>query len=287
MVVIICVIVLVVAVSLYDYFTTRRWQLITSVSRNELVFEGRNKEYGAYVIRRDYDKRMMIIMFSLIGFIGLTYGTYEIIKHLPKDKVEAPPVDTSTFAVAAPPIDEEVPPPPPEDIPPPVEKTIAFMPPVVVDIPVEDEIPLQEDMEDTKASTDTQDGSDDSFAPPVIGEEKPPVVEEKPEEVFTFVEEEAEFPGGMQAMLKFLGEHVVYPDEAVEQQIQGKVFVKFVVEKSGQVSNVSVARGMSGCPKCDANAVKAVREMPNWKPGKNGGKPVRQYYQIPVSFVLE
>jgi len=285
--VIICVIALVLAISLYDYFTTRRWQLITSVSRNELVFANRNKEYGAYVIRRDYDKRMVIILLSLLGTVGAIYGTYEIIKHLPKEKVAPPPVDTSTFAVAAPPIDEDVPPPPPEDIPPPVEKTIAFMPPIVVDIPVEDEIPIQEDMEDTKASTDTQEGSDDSFAPPVIGEDKPAVVEEKPEEVFTFVEEEAEFPGGAKAMMQFLSQHVVYPDEAVEQQIQGKVYVKFVVEKDGRVSNVSVSKGMAACPKCNDNAAKAVRDMPNFKPGKNGGKAVRSYFQVPVSFVLE
>jgi protein TonB len=176
--VIIALIVLVAFVTLYDYFSARTWQQVTSSVRNDIVFEHRNQEYGAYVLRRDYEKRLMLIMFSLLLFIGIVYGSYIIVKNLPEEKLPPPPVDTTQFTVQAPPVEEDVPPPPPEEPPPPLEKTIAFTPPVVVDIPVEDEIPIQEDMEDTKADTKTNETDNVSWEAPVVGPTDTKVVEE-------------------------------------------------------------------------------------------------------------
>jgi protein TonB len=283
--IIISIILLVAAVSLYDYFTARRWQQVTSSVRNEIVFENRNREYGAYVLRRDYDKRLMLIIFGLFLTFAVAMGAYLIYKNIPKEKVPPPPVDTSQFTAVAPPIDEDVPPPPPQEPPPPMETTVAFLPPVVVNIPVEDPIPTQDDMDDKKAGDKDQKGDDENFDPPVVGgDPEPEVVEEKIEPIETFVEEEAEYLGGYASMMKYIQTHLVYPETEIEMGTQGRVTLRFVVEKDGQVSNVSVVKGLS--PECDKAAVKVVRDMPKWKPGKNGGRAVRQWCTLPINFTL-
>ncbi len=278
------IIALVASLSLYDYFTARRWQQVTSNVRNEIVFEQRNRAYGAYVLRRDYDKRLVIILFGFILLLGAAFASYVFVKNLPKDKViDAPKVD-STFTVAPPPKDDTPPPPPPPPAPP-TEKIVKFVAPVVVDEEVTDEVVIPD--ENIKVGKQDVEGSEDSFEAPVEEEVKPQVVEEKPEEVLTFVEEDAEYPGGYPAMMKYIQDHLNYPPSAIELGIQGKVTLKFVVEKNGQVSNVSVVRGIPGCAECDKEAVKVVSNMPNWKSAKNAGKQVRQWNTLPISFALE
>jgi protein TonB len=278
------IIALVASLSLYDYFTARRWQQVTSNVRNEIVFEQRNRAYGAYVLRRDYDKRLVIILFGFILLLGAAFASYVFVKNLPKDKViDAPKVD-STFTVAPPPKDDTPPPPPPPPAPP-TEKIVKFVAPVVVDEEVTDEVVIPDD--NIKVGKQDVEGSEDSFEAPVEEEVKPQVVEEKPEEVLTFVEEDAEYPGGYPAMMKYIQDHLNYPPSAIELGIQGKVTLKFVVEKNGQVSNVSVVRGIPGCAECDKEAVKVVTNMPNWKSAKNAGKQVRQWNTLPISFALE
>lgn len=280
--VVICIVLLIAGVSLYDYFTARNWQQVTSGTRNDIVFANRNKEYGAFTLRRDYDKRMVMIMLGLVLVVGVTFGTYLIIKNMPEEVVELPKIDTSNLAIPAPP-EEEVPPPPEETPPPPEEKTVAFLPPVVVDIPVEDEIPPQEIMEETKADTKTNETENENWSPPVVGEKTEEVVEKKPEEIFTFVDEEAVFPG----LSEYLAKKVNYPQTAMEMNIQGKCYLRFVVNTDGSVSDVSVERGVPDCPECDREAVRVIKSMPNWKPGKNGGRPVRLWMRIPINFVLQ
>jgi protein TonB len=269
---------------LYDYFTARRWQQVTSNVRNEIVFEQRNRAYGAYVLRRDYDKRLVIILFGFILLLGAAFASYVFVKNLPKDKViDAPKVD-STFTVAPPPKDDTPPPPPPPPAPP-TEKIVKFVAPVVVDEEVTDEVVIPDD--NIKVGKQDVEGSEDSFELPVEEEVKPQIVEEKPEEVLTFVEEDAEYPGGYPSMMKYIQDNLNYPPSAIELGIQGKVTLKFVVEKNGQVSNVSVVRGIPGCAECDKEAIKVVSKMPNWKSAKNAGKQVRQWNTLPISFALE
>ncbi len=282
MAVIISIIMLVAFVSLYDYYTSRTWQQVTSSVRNDLVFQNRNRTYGAFQLRNEYDKRLIFIMLGILLTIGVSYGTYVIIQNLPEEKLPPPPADSTQFTVQAPPVEEDVPPPPPEEPPPPMERTVAFMPPVVVDIPVEDEIPPQEAMEEIRASTETNDTEEENFAPPVQGEEKPPVVEEKPEEIFTFVDEEAEFPGGYPAMMQFIQKNYVYPPTALDMGIEGKVYVKFVVTSDGSITSVQVERGLAGCPECDKEALRVVKLMKGWKPGKVNGKSVSSVFRLPL-----
>jgi periplasmic protein TonB len=282
---IISLIVLVLIITIYDYVSSKSWQQVSSPNRNDLVFENRNKSYGAYSLRKEYDKRMMIITFSLLLFIALIYSAWIIYKSIPEIVPPTPPVDTTQITVPAPPI-EEAPPPPPEDVPPPVEETVAFMPPIVVDIPVEEEVPIQEEMVDKKADTETKESVGDEFAPPEE-ETGPPILEQKEAEPETFVDEEAEFPGGYQGMMAFIQKNLVYPETAIENNVQGKCFLRFVVSVSGTISNVTVTKGVPDCPECDKAAVKAIRAMPNWKPGKLNGRSVSSYCSIPINFAIE
>lgn len=284
MAVIYIVIALIAFVSLYDYYTARRWQQVTSTQRNELVFEHRNKTYGAYVIRRDYNKRMAIIMGALILGLGLAFGAYFVIKAIPEEVVEEAPVDMSQFTVAAPPVEEVEPPPVEEEIPP-MEKTIAFLPPVVTDEEVTTPPPTQDDMDDTKASTSTQETENENFAPPVTSSTPPPV-EKKEEEVFMDVEESAEFPGGRAAMMKYLADNMKYPETAIQAGLEGKCYLRFIVGTDGRITDVKVTRGVPDCEECDNEAKRVVRSMPKWKPGKIGGKGVRSYFDLPVNFKL-
>ncbi len=106
-------------------------------------------------------------------------------------------------------------------------------------------------------------------------------------DVFTIVDEDAEYPGGYPAMMKFIQDNLNYPPSAIENAIQGKVFLKFIVEKNGQVSNVSVLKGISGCEVCEEEALRLTTKMNNWKPAKISGKSVRQWITLPITFALE
>jgi len=103
-------------------------------------------------------------------------------------------------------------------------------------------------------------------------------------EIFTIVEESPTFPGGNQAISAFLSQNLVYPQSALKDKIEGTVYVTFVVEKDGSVSNVKIIQGIH--PDCDAEVIRVVKTMPNWTPGKQRGKAVRVQFNLPVKFRL-
>ena len=107
----------------------------------------------------------------------------------------------------------------------------------------------------------------------------------KTEKVYTEVDEHPEFPGGMQGMIDYLSTNIHYPPEAKEQGIEGRVFINFIVEKDGSVDSAKILRGIGGG--CDEEALRVVSEMPEWTPGKVGGKPVRVSFNLPVKFTLD
>ena len=105
------------------------------------------------------------------------------------------------------------------------------------------------------------------------------------DKVFEKVEDMPEFPGGEQAMMDFVGKNVQYPKEAMEKEISGRVLVGFIVEKDGSISETEIVKGIGGG--CDEEAVRVVKAMPKWKPGKEKGKPVRVSYMMPIFFKLQ
>ena len=143
---------------------------------------------------------------------------------------------------------------------------------------VEDDVEVEDDLDiDVEADDQTE---VEEYVPPVEDEEE---VEEA--EIFTVVESMPTFPGGMGALMKYLAENIKYPPLAKESGIQGRVFINFVVEPDGSISNVKVLRGIGGG--CDEEAVRVVKNMPKWSPGKQRGKPVRVSYNLPVKFTLQ
>ncbi len=110
-------------------------------------------------------------------------------------------------------------------------------------------------------------------------------VEVEEEEIFTVVEKQAGYPGGAGEMYKFLRESIQYPAVARENNIQGKVIVKFVVERDGSISNVTVVRDIGGG--CGAEAMRVIKSMPKWEPAKQQGRTVRSYFMLPVNFGLK
>ena len=276
MTVVIIVALIVAGISLYDYFSARNWQQVTSSDRNEIVFADRNKEYGAYTMRRDYDKRMVIILVSFIATLGLSFGIFSYIKSIPEDIPEIKPVDVTTIPPAKP--DEELPPPPPEPPVPEVEKLVAFPPPVIVDVEVDTEPKTQQDVESTTVSTKDQEGADDSFNA-AVGPATTEVEAPKVEPILDAVEEDAVYAGNVQA---FISSNIIAEnlDEA-----NGTIYVKFCVEKDGQLSNISIRKGIGVA--ADKEAIRIVRLMRGWSAGKQNGKAVRSWYTLPIKIVTE
>lgn len=286
---------LVTLYSIFSFVSARGWT-VSSEERNDLVFEHRNKEYGAYQIRKNYNKRLALIMLGMLLAFGVGAGVLFVIRKL-EENAEGPKRNENTVALVPPPLPEDVPPPPPPPNepppppPPPLEELTAFIPPVIEDDPVTDPIPTQKELENANIDTKNQEGTKDflpeddgNFEEVPVQEEKPKEIEQAVEPVETFVEEEAEFPGGAGAMAKYINENIDYPQEAIDLGIKGRVMLRFVVEKDGRISNVSVVGSLAGCKACDKSAVQVVEKMPAWKTGKNGGRSVRTWVTLPIKF---
>lgn len=262
------------------------------LSMDDIVFEKRNKSYGAFLLRKIYDSNMtkasirafilFIIMISTPMIIDMVNGIIHkrAEKEIMKEVVlaEPPPLDAK----------KPPPPPPPKVEPPPIKDQIKFVPPKVKkDEDVKEEEPPPptiEELKDKEIATETKKGDEHGIDASLV--EPPPVVEEKKEEeVFKFVEQMPAFPDGEAAMLKYIREHVKYPAIAKENGIEGTVVIQFVVTKDGDIQKVVVARGIGGG--CDEEAARVVKSMPNWKPGKHNGKPVPVSFTLPIRFKLE
>ncbi len=248
-------------------------------SLEEMVFKGRNQEYGAYVLRKKYKKHVTVSMIiALIILIGAV--AYPVIaSYISKSRIIKEEKSVETEILNAP--KEDLPPPPPP--PPPPEamaEKVKFTVPKVVEDTVETGLATQDDLS-TKGNTE---------APPEeeikIEEVKEQVIQqEAPKEIFTVVEEQPFYPGGDEARIKFLQDNIKYPEEAKELGVSGKVFVTFVVEVDGSITDVKVLRGIGAG--CDEEAVRVVKSMPRWVPGKQRGQPVRVQFNLPIKFTLQ
>ena len=163
---------------------------------------------------------------------------------------------------------QETPPPPP--------------PPAVQEVEVLNVVEDNVETESIDVNAEDDKAEEVVIAAPV----EAPVEEEEEEVVFVVVEKMPEFPGGQQALFKYLSENVKYPVIAQENGIQGRVICQFVVNKDGSIVDVEVVRS-GGDPSLDKEAIRVIKSMPKWKPGKQRGKPVRVKYTVPVNFKLQ
>jgi protein TonB len=274
---------------------------ILKANMDDIVFDGRNKEYGAYVLRQAYEKHIRngvlggVALFLLI--VGIPFIS-EKISSL-RGEVFEEEIIVSLELEAPPPLNpDEPPPPPPPDIPPPpppAKPTIKYTPPVVkADDEVVDEEPppFIEELQDIAISTKTQEGSEDGVDLGILDEYgdgpiAPPVVEAPPpkEQIFDRVEQMPQFGSGDKELMEYLAKNIKYPAIARENGIQGTVVVQFVVDKDGSITQPQVVRGIGGG--CDEEALRVVRGMPKWQPGKQQGREVKVKFTLPIRFRLE
>ncbi|MGE5400631.1 MAG: energy transducer TonB [Ignavibacteriales bacterium] len=268
-------------------------QISYNVDLNEIVFTGKNKEYGAYLLRKLYAKHLTIaVWIAIIVFVLGTTAPVIISYVKPKDEIKVNRKKVVTITDLAPPpsidekkVIEQV------EAPPPLKSTIKFLPPVVKpDDQVTDEyIPTVEELHNVDPGAKTQEGQAGGVDYSLIEVQDAPkqdiVKEEVKEEAFTFVEEMPSYPEGEEGLLMFIRENVVYPEIAKRAQVEGKVMVEFVVEKDGNISNVRVVKGIGAG--CDEEAVRVCKLLGRFRPGKQNGKPVRVRMTIPFQFKLQ
>jgi len=251
-------------------------------SFDDLVFENRNKEYGAYKIRKKYNRTVLWAM--LVGTIIISTA---IITPYVMASVSQKRIQKVEKAVQAQmenldqPREEIAPPPPPPPPPAEAQAQVKYVAPVVVDsVKAEDKTELAT-IDDVKETVT------DEAVVEVVEEVKEEVQEEvKEEEVFLVVEEMPSFgTGDANEFRTYVSANMKYPEVAAENGIQGRVFVQFVVEPDGSITNVRVIRGVD--PSLDKEAIRVVQSSPKWNPGKQRGKPVRVSFTFPITFVLQ
>ena len=249
-------------------------------SFDDIVFEGRNKEYGAYDIRKKYSRTMSISI--IIGIIVvLTAAIVPYLKAKSIAQIKARDANEVIAQMANDINQEEAAPPPPPPPPPPTEQqtVVKYVAPVVVDTVKPDEASK------FMTADDVAETVVDEEVVEVVEQVQVEVQEEAPREVFVVVEEMPSFPGGDTELFKFIYDNIKYPELAKENNIQGKVILRFCVTYKGTVDQVSVVRGVD--PALDDEAVRVIKLLPLWKPGKQGGKPVNVWYSVPISFQLK
>src|ERR1700743_245923 len=257
----------------------------------DVVFVDRNKAYGAYDLRKQNPKTTSkALIIGIVVFVFLiSFQTIVnfISGFIPKatEKVKI----TNVVLQPPPPIDKTKPPPQPPEPPKPKVDQVKFPPPVVKpDNEVKEQPPTVKELEVADPGQKTVKGdpnADIKIDEPVGNSDVKQVTEEDPNKIFTAVEKEPGFPGGDEAFLKYLSKNIHYPAIAKENNVQGKVFLSFVVEKDGSLTDVKTVRGIgSGC---DDEAMRVLKASPKWKPGIQNGRPVRVSYTIPVSFTLQ
>ncbi|HEV2479139.1 MAG TPA: TonB family protein [Puia sp.] len=259
----------------------------------DLLFDGRNKEYGAYDLRRHYNGRLGRAIAVTSGLVVVLCSFTLVRGH---GKVVAAPAVTDVVMEA---VAEKTPPPvvPPPVVPKPQPvATIRFVTTRIVpnDQVKPDEVPPEnKDLDNVKISTATKDGAlDDGLAPGPASDGVDKGIVEKPktdagddDRVFRSVEIESQYPGGKEAWARFLNKNLHFNDEAVEAGIQGTVLVQFIVDKEGNVSDVEAVSGPTEGGLRE-EAVRVIKKSGKWTPAIQNGRVVKSYKRQPVIFQI-
>jgi len=260
----------------------------------DLIFEGRNKAYGAYEMRSSSPKRHNLATLIVVVVALLAFTLPKLVRNMIPEKdmdMEMTEVTTlSNLKEAEVKKNEELKPLTQTPPPPPLKSSIKFTAPVIKkdeEVSDEEEIKSQEELTESKVTISIADvkGNDEEHGQDIADfkEAIKPVVEED-NKVWEIVEQKPQFPGGEAALMKYIRDNMQYPSIAQENGIQGRVVVRFVVSKDGSVRDVTVMRGVD--PSLDKEAIRVVKSLPNFIPGKQNGHAVNVYYILPVSFRL-
>ena len=277
---------------------------LSSKEWRDIVFEGKNKEFGAYELRKESDARHNKAMIVVVIIIAIAFLLPLVINTVlpkaeerPEDLTEQAMVNLANDAVE----EEEEPEEEqqryeeekPEVLPEEVLNTVKVTEIAIVDddkVTAEDEVKDADELKETTTAfgqSDFDKGTDDrnvlrEHKDEIVVEEKKPVEDNK---VFTAVEQMPQFPGGDGALMKYIADHLKYPPVAMENNIQGRVVIQFVVTKTGKIGEVKVARSKD--PDLDNEAVRVVKTLPDFIPGKMNGQSVNVWYTLPITFKLQ
>ena len=266
---------------------------LTSQEWCDIVFEGKNKTYGAYEMRQSSSKRhltalLIIAVFAvLIAVLPALVATVEgVIKKpvsgpITDDIVIVDPLEKDEIQKL-----EELRQEPP---PPPLKPTMQFIAPVMAaaeEIEDKDRLINQDELQksDIQISVATVDGENVEGAVDIADVLEQQRIAEEENKIYVGVEENPQFPGGEKELFKYIKDNLKYPTMAQENNIQGRVVVQFVVNKKGEVSNVVILQKLD--PACDKEAVRVVQSMPKWIAGKQNGVAVNVYYTLPIVYRL-
>jgi protein TonB len=246
---------------------------------DDIVFSNRNKAYGAYALNKHYRKYLLFAF--LISLVGVSTAVAVPFLKALKDP-GAHPLDPITYHVIIDPINPDPvmpPPPPPPDLPDEIARQAAYVPPIIVEQASEgNELGIITELLDHGVNI------------PVINELPDPIsdqpeINEPVEKPVMFPQENASFrDGGVEEFQRWVQENVVYPPVAIENGISGKVFISFSVNSQGQVVEVELARGVD--KSIDHESIRVISASPQWKAARQGGRPVKQRFTIPVVFIL-
>ena len=259
-------------------------QETTTPLMDEIIFEKRNKMYGAYILRKMYNRQVNKALLLSIGILiaGLAYpiarsynakgaGTHVWNEPGTVVMTNDPPPENPQELPQAPPDNSEI------------QRQVRFVTPDVVDGEVlADEGLFNQDILNQSSSSEPVDLKVEKYV------EKPLIVTDDPvekQETFITAEEMPFYTGGETERLKFLSDNIKYPQQASELGIQGTVYLQFVVDSKGNITDVKIMRGIGGG--CEEEALRVIKMMPAWHPGKQNGKAVRVLYTMPVSFKLQ
>lgn len=274
---------------------------IDLISRDwtEMVFEGRNKEYGAYRLRKNAGKRNLYSLITIFIAALAIWGGISLVKFVESRTKTVAQTSVAELSALNQPKkkavvkqQQKVKLEQPEKVVERVKSSVKFTAPVIKkddEVKPEDELKTQDELMNTKTAIGALDvkGNDDANGEVLKIKEAVAQPEPKPEveKVFDVVEQMPSFPGGPSALMEWLSNNVKYPVVAQENGVQGRVVVSFVVERDGSITDVKVVRGVD--PSLDREASRVVRAMPRWIPGKQNGSAVRVKYNVPVAFRLQ
>ena len=265
----------------------------------ELVFENKNKAYGAYQLRKETGKRnvkaMIIVFATIAAIIVAAWAKVAIENAMPKKVAIETDVELSKLAQKKEakverkePVKVEM----EQKVVEKVKSSVKFTAPEIKkdeDVKPEDELKSQDDLAKTNTAIGSFDVKGNDEAEGEVLKAKEVIAEEKPKEeetkVFDVVEQMPQFPGGQQALFEYLSKNIKYPVIAEENDVQGRVIVTFVVERDGSITDVKVVKSVD--PSLDKEAQRVVKAMPHWIPGKQNGSAVRVKYTVPVTFRLQ
>ena len=274
---------------------------IDLISRDwtEMVFEGRNKEYGAYRLRKNAGKRNLYSLITIFIAALAIWGGISLVKFVESRTKSVAQTSVAELSALNQPKkkaevkqQKKVKLEQPEKVVERVKSSVKFTAPVIKkddEVKPEDELKTQDELMSTKTAIGALDvkGNDDANGEVLKIKEAVAQPEPKPEveKVFDVVEQMPSFPGGPSALMEWLSNNVKYPVVAQENGVQGRVVVSFVVERDGSITDVKVVRGVDAS--LDREASRVVRAMPRWIPGKQNGSAVRVKYNVPVAFRLQ